>query len=99
MATARRRVRFRRQELRARPAGRPARQRAARYHRGPRGRRQDPAPLPPPATNCADGSCPVELAGLTDPELLSDTVALRLGLQPARAVGALDAVLDELRGR
>src|SRR3984957_14117609 len=57
------------------------------------------APRPPPATNCADGSCLVELSGLTDPELLSDTVALRLGLQPARAVGALDAVLDELRGR
>jgi predicted ATPase/DNA-binding CsgD family transcriptional regulator len=50
-------------------------------------------------TNCADGSCLVELSGLTDPELLSDTVALRLGLQCAHAVGALDAVLDALRGR
>ena len=49
------------------------------------------------------------MSGLTDPELLSDTVALRLGLQPsargrrarsrARARGRLDAVLDELRGR
>jgi non-specific serine/threonine protein kinase len=50
-------------------------------------------------TNCADGSCLVELSGLTDPQLLSDTVALRLGLQYAHAAGALDAVLDELRGR
>ena len=56
----------------------------------------------------ADGSCLVELSGLTDPELLSDSVALRLGLQSAHALdgphrapvaGALDAVLDELGGR
>src|SRR3984957_19870374 len=51
----------------------------------------------------ADGSCLVELSGLTDPELLTDTVALRLGLRRAHAADALDAVLDavldELRGR
>ncbi len=47
----------------------------------------------------ADGSCLVELSGLTDPELLPDTVALRLGLQRADAASRLDAVLDELRGR
>jgi predicted ATPase/DNA-binding CsgD family transcriptional regulator len=60
--------------------------------------------------DCADGSCLVELSGLTDPELLCDTVALRLGRQRAHAAGALgrprralaaavDAVLDELSGR
>ena len=47
----------------------------------------------------ADGNCLVELSGLTDPELLPDTVALRLGLQRADAASRLDAVLDELRGR
>ena len=57
----------------------------------------------------ADGSCLVELSGLTDPELLPDTVALRLGLQSAHAAArwrpqsahaaAVDAVLDELGGR
>jgi predicted ATPase/DNA-binding CsgD family transcriptional regulator len=47
----------------------------------------------------ADGNCLVELSGLSDPELLPDTVALRLGLQRASAVSRLDAVLDELRGR
>ena len=49
---------------------------------------------------CADGSCLVELSGLTDPELLPDTVALRLGLRraPTRPT-RLEAVLDELRGR
>jgi non-specific serine/threonine protein kinase len=59
----------------------------------------------------ADGGCLVELSGLTDPGLLSDTVALRLGLRGARAAGArgrprradgagaLDAVLDELGGK
>ena len=60
--------------------------------------------------DCADGSCLVELSGLTDPELLCDTVALRLGRNRAHAAGALgrprrahaaavDAVLDELSGR
>jgi predicted ATPase/DNA-binding CsgD family transcriptional regulator len=60
--------------------------------------------------DCADGSCLVELSGLTDPELLYDTVALRLGRQrphaadtlgsPRRArAAALDTVLDELGGR
>jgi non-specific serine/threonine protein kinase len=47
----------------------------------------------------ADGNCLVELSGLTDPELLPDTVALRLGLQRADAASRLEAVLDELRGR
>ncbi|MGH3291533.1 MAG: helix-turn-helix transcriptional regulator [Trebonia sp.] len=47
----------------------------------------------------ADGNCLVELSGLTDPELLPDTVALRLGLQHATAASRLDVVLDELRGR
>ena len=46
-----------------------------------------------------DGSCLVELSGLSDPELLPDTVALRLGLQRPHAAIRLDAVLDELRGR
>src|SRR6202035_1206802 len=46
-----------------------------------------------------DGSCLVELSGLTDPELLPDTVALRLGLQRASSASRLDVVLDELRGR
>lgn len=43
--------------------------------------------------------CLVELSGLTDPELLPDTVALRLGLHRADAASGLDAVLGELRGR
>ena len=46
-----------------------------------------------------DGNCLVELSGLTDPELLPDTVALRLGLQRASSASRLDLVLDELRGR
>jgi predicted ATPase/DNA-binding CsgD family transcriptional regulator len=46
----------------------------------------------------AGGSCLVELSGLTDPELLPDTVALRLGLQRADA-SRLEAVIGELRGR
>jgi len=46
-----------------------------------------------------DGNCLVELSGLTDPELLPDTVALRLGLQGANTASRLEAVLDELRGR
>ncbi len=46
-----------------------------------------------------DGNCLVELSGLTDPELLPDTVALRLGLQCADAASRLGAVLEELRGR
>ena len=46
-----------------------------------------------------DGNCLVELSGLTDPELLPDTVALRLGLQGASTASRLEAVLDELRGR
>jgi non-specific serine/threonine protein kinase len=50
-------------------------------------------------TDCADGSCLIELSGLTDPGLLSDTVALRLGLRHPNQVNALTAVLDDLRGR
>jgi predicted ATPase/DNA-binding CsgD family transcriptional regulator len=46
-----------------------------------------------------DGNCLVELSGLTDPELLPDTVALRLGLRGASTASRLEAVLDELRGR
>jgi len=46
-----------------------------------------------------DGSCLIELSGLCDPELLPDTVALRLGLPRPNAASRLDAVLDELRGR
>lgn len=42
--------------------------------------------------------CLVELSALSDPELLADTVALRLGLRRADA-GPLGAVLSELRGR
>ena len=46
-----------------------------------------------------DGSCLVELSGLSEPDLLPDTVALRLGLRRADAASRLDAVLSELRGR
>src|SRR6185437_5966372 len=48
---------------------------------------------------CADGSCLVELSGLTEPDLLPDTVALRLGLQRSDAASRLEAVLSELRGQ
>ena len=48
---------------------------------------------------CDGGSCLVELSGLTDPELLPDTVALRLGVQRDGAATGLEAVVDELRGR
>ena len=47
----------------------------------------------------AGGSCLVELSSLTDPELLPDTVALRLGLRRADAASRLEAVLGELRGK
>ena len=47
----------------------------------------------------ADGSCLVELSGLTVPELLPDTVALRLGLQRGGEASRLEAVLGELRDR
>jgi predicted ATPase/DNA-binding CsgD family transcriptional regulator len=47
----------------------------------------------------ADGSCLVELSGLTVPELLPDTVGLRLGLQRGGEASRLEAVLGELRGR
>lgn len=43
--------------------------------------------------------CLVELSGLSDPDLLPDTVALRLGLQRAHALSQLDAVLSALRGQ
>ena len=51
------------------------------------------------ADAAGDGSCLIELSGLSDPELLPDTVALRLGLQRPHAASRLDAVLDELHGR
>jgi predicted ATPase/DNA-binding CsgD family transcriptional regulator len=47
----------------------------------------------------ASGCCLVELSALSDPELLPDAVALRLGVQRADAASRLDAVLGELRGR
>jgi predicted ATPase/DNA-binding CsgD family transcriptional regulator len=47
----------------------------------------------------ADGNCLVELSGLADPELLPDTVALRLGLQRDSTASRLDAVLGDLRGK
>src|SRR3984957_19109494 len=47
----------------------------------------------------ADGSCLVELSRLTDPGLVSDTVALRLGLRGARTTDALAAVIEDLRDR
>src|SRR3984885_3432131 len=46
-----------------------------------------------------DGNCLVELSGLADPELLPDTVALRLGLQRDSTASRLDAVLGDLRGK
>ncbi len=46
-----------------------------------------------------EDTCLVELSGLTDPELLPDTVALRLGLQRAAAASRLDALLSNLRRR
>ncbi|HEY3879902.1 MAG TPA: LuxR C-terminal-related transcriptional regulator [Trebonia sp.] len=46
-----------------------------------------------------EGSCLVELSGLTEPELLPDTVAQRLGVHRTDAAAPLDAVLRELRGR
>jgi predicted ATPase/DNA-binding CsgD family transcriptional regulator len=46
-----------------------------------------------------EGTCLVELSGLTDPELLADTVALGLGLQRAAAASRLGAVLSDLRLR
>jgi non-specific serine/threonine protein kinase len=46
-----------------------------------------------------EDTCLVELSGLTDPELLPDTVALRLGLQRAAAASRLDALLSDLRRR
>ena len=51
------------------------------------------------AATAWEGGCLIELSGLRDPELLPDTVALRLGLQRPNAASRLDAVLDELRGR
>ena len=46
-----------------------------------------------------DGTVLVELSGLTEPELLGDTVAQQLGLYRTDALAPLDAVLSELRGR
>jgi predicted ATPase/DNA-binding CsgD family transcriptional regulator len=50
------------------------------------------------AARGAGGCCLVELSSLTDPELLPDTVALRLGLH-ADPVDQLAAVLSALRDR
>jgi predicted ATPase/DNA-binding CsgD family transcriptional regulator len=50
-------------------------------------------------TGCAEGSCLVELSGLTEPQLLADTVALRLGVHRTDAASPLDGVLARLRGR
>ena len=50
------------------------------------------------AARSGDG-CLIELSGLSEPDLLPDTVALRLGLQRAHSVSQLDAVLSELRDR
>ncbi|HVT69486.1 MAG TPA: LuxR C-terminal-related transcriptional regulator [Trebonia sp.] len=47
----------------------------------------------------ADGRCLVELSGLTDPELLPDTVGLRLRPRGGGGVSRLDALLGDLRGR
>ncbi len=46
-----------------------------------------------------DGAVLVELSGLTEPELLCDTVAQRLGLYRTESPAPLDAVLSELRDR
>jgi predicted ATPase/DNA-binding CsgD family transcriptional regulator len=51
------------------------------------------------ASDPAWASCLIELSGLTSPELLIDTVARRLNLQPPDTASLLDAVIDELRGR
>jgi len=51
------------------------------------------------AAGFGEGSLLIELSGLTDSELLPDTVAQRLGLQRADAGTELDAVLSELRDR
>ena len=47
----------------------------------------------------AGGSCLVELSGLTDPLLLADTVALRLGVPRADTACGLESLLRDLRGR
>src|ERR1700743_2635051 len=47
----------------------------------------------------ADGNCLVELSGLADPELLPDTVQLRLGLQRDKTATRLDAVLGDPCGK
>jgi predicted ATPase/DNA-binding CsgD family transcriptional regulator len=44
-------------------------------------------------------SCLIELSALTSPELLMDTVAARLNVQPPDTASLLDAVIDELRHR
>jgi predicted ATPase/DNA-binding CsgD family transcriptional regulator len=53
------------------------------------------------AADVASGTscCLVELSDLSDPELLPDTVALRLGLPQGHAASRLDAVIGGLRGR
>ncbi len=44
-------------------------------------------------------SCLVELSGLTDPLLLADTVALRLGVPRADTACGIESLLRDLRGR
>ncbi|MFG3259910.1 ATP-binding protein [Streptomyces sp. NPDC048172] len=47
----------------------------------------------------ADGVCLVELAGLRDPELLTDTLASCLGLPEQDSLDQLDVLVDHLRDR
>lgn len=50
-------------------------------------------------TTAAGGSCLVELSGLTDPLLLADTIALRLGVPRADTASGLESLLTDLRAR
>ncbi len=50
-------------------------------------------------TTLAGGSCLVELSGLTDPLLLADTIALRLGVPRADTACGLESLLRDLRAR
>ena len=45
------------------------------------------------------GSCLIELSGLTDPQLLSDTIALGLGVARADTACGLESLLKDLRNR
>jgi predicted ATPase/DNA-binding CsgD family transcriptional regulator len=50
-------------------------------------------------TAAAGGSCLVELSGLTDPLLLADTIALRLGVPRADTACGIESLLRDLRAR